>query len=263
MKFPVIDAHIHLDKYSKKEQKYMLQHMKKEKIEALVTVSENLASSMTNLALSEKMENIFPAFGFHPEQMIADVGEMDRLFHFIDQNKQKMTAVGEVGLPYYLKKENESLSLDPYIEILEQFIKKAKQLQKPIVLHAVYEHAPIVCDMLERYSIQQAHFHWFKGDAGTIQRMIDNQYFISITPDILYKRRTAELVRMYPITQMMVETDGPWPYEGPFQNQSTYPNMIHPVIHKIAEIKRMHVQEVYEIIYANTVEFYQLSNAFT
>ena len=99
MKFPVIDAHIHLDKYSKKEQKYMLQHMKKEKIEALVTVSENLASSMTNLALSEKMENIFPAFGFHPEQMIADVGEMDRLFHFIDQNKQKMTAVGEVGLP--------------------------------------------------------------------------------------------------------------------------------------------------------------------
>ena len=37
---------------------------------------------------------------------------------------------------------------------------------------------------------------------------------------------------------MMVETDGPWPFEGPFQDKLTHPSMIHHSIQTITNIKR-------------------------
>ena len=103
---------------------------------------------------------------------------------------------------------------------MKRFISFAKSVQKPIILHAVYEDAPLVCHLLEKHSIKKAHFHWFKGDQKTITRMIKNGYFISVTPDVCYEKEIRDLVSFYPLEQMMVETDGPWPFEGPFQGQT-------------------------------------------
>src|SRR5699024_8020682 len=124
----------------------------------------------------------------------------------------------------YLKQDQLIASQEPYIELLTAFIKLAKELNKPVALHAVYDDAPIVCDLLERHSIEHAHFHWFKGDEKTIDRMIDNRYHISVTPDVLYEKRTENLVDAYPLELIMVETDGPWAFEGSFKNKMTHPN---------------------------------------
>lgn len=113
-----------------------------------------------------------------------------------------------MGLPYYSRQEQE-LSLEPYLELLEMFIVRAKKWGKPIVLHAVFEDAKLVCDLLEKHSIRKVHFYWFKGDEKTIERMIRNDYYISVTPDVLYEKEIEELVKKYPLEQMMVETDGP------------------------------------------------------
>ena len=112
-----------------------------------------------------------------------------------------MIAVGEVGLPYYLRKESyhPAFPIQGYLERLETFIKLAKEWDKPIVLHAVYDDAPLVCDLLEEYSITNAHFHWFKGDHKTISRMIENGYFVSVTPDVLYENEICDLVSSYPL----------------------------------------------------------------
>src|SRR5690606_40195140 len=91
-----------------------------------------------------------------------------------------MIAVTEIGLPYYVKTEQKltSFQYNQYIKLLEKFIKLAKEWEKPIVLHAVYEDAPIVCELLEKYFVTKAHFHWFKGDHKTVERLIQNRYHI-------------------------------------------------------------------------------------
>ena len=83
---------------------------------------------------------------------------------------------------------------------------------------------------LKSIPLKKAHFHWFKGDQKTITRMIENGYFISVTPDVCYEKEIRDLVSIYPLEKMMVETDGPWPFEGPFQGQITHPSMIHQSI---------------------------------
>ena len=104
----------------------------------------------------------------------------------------------------------------------------------PIILHAVYEDADTVCDLLEKYKVSRAHFHWFKGSDETMKRMMKNGYYISIAPDVLHKEKIRKIVSYYPLEYMMVETDGPWEFQ---EGVITHPRMIREVLKEISSIK--------------------------
>ncbi len=252
MMFMLIDAHIHLDQYQENEIPALL-----EKAEHVIAVSMNLASCEKTWMLSKTYKNVKAAFGFHPEQALPSKMEMDALFDWIRQHAHEMIAIGEVGLPYYLKQEK-NIDYRPYTALLESFILLAKEIDKPIVLHAVYEDAALACDLLERHQVTKVHFHWFKGDEIVVERMIQNGYFISVTPDCTYEEEIQQLITKYPIELIMVETDGPWPFEGPFDNKRTSPWMMNHSVEVIASIKGLSTQEAAKIITQNTKSFYNL-----
>lgn len=260
MRLPIIDAHIHVDLYENDEQIKLLESLPDHQVTGLIAVSMDLTSSKKNLLLSRHNSRLYPAFGFHPEQLLPKEEEIDALCNWMMSHQEEMIAVGEVGLPYYLRREKDKSRLlyGDYLNLLDRFIRLAKKLDKPVILHAVYDDAPIVCDLLEKHSITHAHFHWFKGDKVTTERMAANGYFISVTPDVLYEPEIQTLIRHYPFEQIMVETDGPWPFEGPFQSVMTHPAMIHESISQIAAIKRLPVEEVYSLLLQNTKGFYRI-----
>lgn len=251
----MIDAHIHLDWYQTDEQQLLMDTLK---VDGMIAVSSDFESCQRVWQLVQIYPFVYPAFGWHPEQNLPSVREIDNIIQTIDQRFQDIVAIGEVGLPYYKKRKEASLDVTPYHAILERFVQAAKKYDLPIVLHAVYEDAAVVCDLLEKYEVKKAHFHWFKGDKATIERMINNQYMISITPDCWYEEETQSIIKQYPLELVMAETDGPWRFEGPFQNQMTHPNMIMEVIKKIAEIKQLSFDKVRQQISANTTNFYRL-----
>ncbi|MBK5462315.1 TatD family hydrolase [Peribacillus sp. TH16] len=254
----IIDSHIHLDRYDESKQKQILTDMEKAQVESLLTVSMNLTSSIKNYQLSIKDSRIKPAFGFHPEQSLPSEEEVNDLLSWMRGHRHNMFAVGEVGLPYYLRQENPSIDTSEYIEILDRFLAFAKEFEKPVILHAVYDDAPVVCDLLEKNQITKAHFHWFKGDIQTVERMVKNGYHISITPDVCYEEEIQELVSVYPLKLMMLETDGPWPFEGVFKREWTHPGMMHDSARQIASIKNLPIEIVYETLYQNTKDFYHI-----
>jgi TatD DNase family protein len=254
----LIDAHIHLDHYEDNEIKTMIEGS--DFLESLITVSFDLNSCKRNKQLSEMYAKVIPAFGFHPEQALPSEQQLDELHAWMTKHRHEMIAIGEVGLPYY-KRVEEGISgkeFGRYSEVLEGFIKKAKEWDKPIVLHAVYDDAPLVCDLLEKHSVPRAHFHWFKGDAKTIDRMSSNGYHISVTPDVIYEEEIQQLVNVYPIEQIMIETDGPWPFEGPFDGKRTHPVMMKESLKMIARLKHQTLDEVSRCIYDNTKSFFSL-----
>ncbi|WHX49686.1 TatD family hydrolase [Paenibacillus woosongensis] len=257
----MIDAHIHLDQYSDADIKRIVKNMQFSGIEGLVCVSTNLESSMANLALAERYPGIIhPAFGYHPENPLPDEEEVSQLLSWMEREACRMIAVGEIGLPYYLRrqmaKEGRSLDLDAYVQLLERFLSFAGQYGKPVVLHAVYEDADLACDLLERYRIRKAHFHWFKGAKHTLRTMFDRGYYISFTPDLLYELEIMELARSYPPDQVMAETDGPWLFEGPFAGQLTQPAMVLKVAEAWAAIQGIAPEEARCRLRENTKRFY-------
>jgi TatD DNase family protein len=267
----VIDAHIHLDLYAEPDRKALLQSLNTASgadaachVAGLIAVSMHEDSCRCNLELQRHFPHlIYPAFGFHPEQPLPGPSELERLFAWIRDHRHVAVAIGEVGLPYYTRTEarQQGRLFDhaPYVALLERFVQLAAELDKPVVLHAVYEDARIACDLLEKHGVMRAHFHWFKGDVEVIDRMIRNGYAISVTPDVLYEPEIAQLVAAYPLDLIMTETDGPWPFEGPFSGRITHPRMIASTIRRIAAIKQQPEQETAEILYRNACKFYQLS----
>ncbi|OPA80123.1 DNAase [Paenibacillus selenitireducens] len=256
-----IDAHIHLDQYNEADQRRLLTESLEAGVEQVIAVSMRYDSCLATRALYESYPNqIIPAYGFHPEQALPEVQVLDQLFTWIRAHREEHFAIGEVGLPYYNRSEAEAkglpFALEGYIALLDRFIQLAVELERPIVLHAVYEDTDITCDLLEKHGLKRAHFHWFKGAASTIQRMIKNGYYISITPDVRYEPEIQDLVRVYPIEQMMVETDGPWPFEGPYQGEQTHPKMVWDVVHTIAVLKGISYEMAAKTLHKNTITFY-------
>lgn len=260
---PLIDAHLHLDLYDEVTRERLLQELPGCGVESVIAVSMHLASCKVNQALAERHPNlVHPAFGFHPEQPIPADREIEALLDWIKRHTGNMIAVGEVGLPYYARQEaleqGNRFDLEPYVDLLEKFMLLAKEVDKPIVLHAVYEDADLACDLLDRHGITRAHFHWFKGSESTVQRMAERGYAISFTPDIVYEPEIQQLARRYPPDRVMAETDGPWPFEGPFAGQITHPRMISHVAMAWANLQSMAPEEAAEALYKNTRRFYGL-----
>lgn len=252
------DAHIHLDQYEPAETQQLFDDLR---VEGMIAVSTRLASCLQTQRLAlQYPAQVYPAYGFHPEQPLPD--SLDDLFDFIGQNPPEMVAIGEVGLPYYTAQthaqQGKPFRRQPYIDLLERFIKLAVKLSKPVALHAVYEDAATVCGLLEKHRCRQAHFHWYKGDPATTHRLIRNGYYVSVTPDIFYKARTQALVQAYPLSHLMVETDGPWPHEGAFAGQMTHPNRVWQVAAEIARLKDLAYDVVCKQLALNTRRCYQL-----
>ncbi len=140
--------------------------------------------------------------------------------------------------------------------LLDRFAALAAELDRPIALHVIHEDGHKVCDLLERHGVRRAHFHYFKGDRATIDRIIAKRYYVSVTPEILYDEQSRELVRLYPIELMMTETDGPWPFKGPFQNIETTPMFVPEVVREIAVLKGIDVQQAAAVLADNAKKVY-------
>ncbi|WP_372007681.1 TatD family hydrolase [Paenibacillus chitinolyticus] len=259
-----IDAHIHLEQYGEQERALIFQDIADgTPVSMLLAVSMNLPSCQRTRELYRRYPHIVrPAYGFHPEQPLPSEDELAELLAWMEQTIHEAAAVGEIGLPYYMRTEVEQAGqafyLQPYIDLLERFIAFAAKHNKPVVLHAVYEDADLVLDLLERYKIEHAHFHWFKGSEKTVERMIGLGYYISITPDISYEEEIRRLAARYPLELMMAETDGPWPFEGAYDGRMTHPLMVADVVRHIAGIKSVSVEEAAAQVYGNTCTFYRL-----
>ena len=140
-----IDSHIHVDHIRMKKNRLLKEVENSNEIKGLIAVSMNYQSCKETLSLAKKYSFIYPAIGFHPEQQIHK--ECEQIYKLIEQNAEEIVAIGEVGLPYYLRKKMKALH--PYIAVLKKFIELASKYNLPIILHAVYEDADIVCDLLE------------------------------------------------------------------------------------------------------------------
>ncbi|GGG12753.1 TatD family hydrolase [Paenibacillus abyssi] len=261
----MIDAHIHIDLYPEPERGAMLDEAFTSGLQAVIAVSMHLESCKVNRELKQRYGGrVITAYGYHPEQPLPDEAELDSLYNWIRERhgEGERFAIGEVGLPYYSRTEAEAAGRlfdeAPYEALLERFVALAAELDLAVVLHAVYEDADKACALLEKYEVQRAHFHWFKGAPETVERMIARGYRISVTPDVAYEPEIQAIVRRYPLELMMAETDGPWPFEGPYEGKRTHPLMVKDVVAKIAELKGVAFPAAAEQIRSNTELLYKI-----
>ncbi|WP_322906914.1 TatD family hydrolase [Paenibacillus campi] len=258
-----IDTHIHLDQYDDHDVRSIMRELPRFGLDTLIAVSMNRESCQRTESLARAYPGIIrPAYGYHPEQPLPSAQQMKLLLDWIEARIDKAIAIGEVGLPYYRRQElattGNTIYEQGYIDLLEQHLQLAARYDKPVVLHAVYDDADIVCELLEQHRITRAHFHWFKGAAAQVERLARSGYYISFTPDIAYEPEIRQLAAMYPRELVMTETDGPWRFEGQFAGQPTVPGMVRDVCRAWAHIQGLEEADAARQLYNNARKLYRL-----
>ena len=218
----------------------------------------NIDSSTTsamNALVDAYPDHCFPLMGLHPCSVNADY--LLELRHVRDElNSRKYWGIGEVGMDLYWDKSFRSEQEKAF----RTQIKWSRQLGLPIIIHsreALDITIDIISDMQE--GGLKGIFHCFTGTIAQAKQIMDVGFHMGIGGVITFKNTTLrEVVMEVPMEYIMLETDSPYltphPHRGK-RNESSYVTLI---AQKLAEIKKMDIEEVAEITGSNAVQLFQL-----
>jgi TatD DNase family protein len=256
----LIDTHIHLPSPRYTDLPGLVVRAQQAGVAGVVAAAVDEASSQQILSMCDA----FPAFvygglGVHPERPVPD-DEVERVIALIRRARPRLVAIAEVGLPWYTVRErpNRETLIATGEPRLQRFLGLARELDLAVVLHAPHEAAAPALALLRAERIERAVFHWHKASPEVTRAIAEEGYYISVTPETCYRQRDQELVDAVPLDNLVIETDGPWPYGGEFEGRPTEPTFLGRIVDAIATIKGMARQDVGQIVTQNTRRLFRL-----
>ena len=239
------DSHIHLQDYKTQDVKDIVNAAQKKGISVFVNASAHPADWAKVAKLSDDYTCIIPAFGIHPWH-ITDAPK--NWFEELEQYLKKYpnSWVGECGIDRLKNKDVNAQS-----EILLPQIELAQTLDRPLIIHAVK--ADAIMELLFGKLPPRTIFHSFTGSVEWGRQIQQNSFYIGLNFSILRKKNAEEIVKNLNLTQILLETDGP--YQSGIPNTETLPQNLPDLAGKIAQILKISPQKLQEILQQNWQNF--------
>ena len=192
---------------------------KKKGMTAIVTSIADIKDNRGVLELKRKYPDfVFICLGFHPEVMGKYVeSDVDSYMDFIRQNKDHISAIGEVGLDYtWITKTDDQ---EKSKEIFIKFIDLSKELGLPLVIHSrngkdnkegSNDGIADAIKILSELECDKVMMHCFSGSEGQLKTCIAQGWMISLATVLVKSFKHQRLAKIIPLEQLLLETDAPW-----------------------------------------------------
>lgn len=232
----LVDVHCHLDYFHNLTK--IIEEAKKVGIKTIISNGINPHSNRATLDIAEKYDIVKASLGIHPTELDINIeAELD----FIKKQKDKIIAIGEIGLDY--TKDNNKKQK----QVFQSLIELAERIQKPVIVHS--RRAEQDCIETLESSKLRCILHCFSGNFKLVKYAVDLGYYFSIPTNITYSKHFQLLVEKVPINLLLTETDAP--YLSPIKGEKNEPKNIIYVIKKIAQIKNLTEEETANNIFLN------------
>jgi TatD DNase family protein len=218
-------------------------------VASIVAVGEDLADARRNLELAQIHPMIKPAAGLYPTHLSMD--RAVEMADFIRHNRSRLTAIGEVGLDYWVVKDDSQKAQQR--EIFKLFIALAGELDLPLNIHSRSAGRHAVAMLLANNAVK-VQLHAFDGKMGAALPAVEAGYFFSIPPSVVRSRQKQKLVKQLPLDCLLVETDSP--VLGPDASRRNEPANLRVVVRAIAQLKDVSETAVAAAVAANTARLY-------
>lgn len=250
MEIRIVDTHAHLcDGVFEKDLGKVLKRAFEDGVQAVVAVGEDLADANRNLELSEDYSMLRPSAGLYPTRI--DMREAEEVAAWIREKRDRLWAIGEVGLDFWAVKSPDDR--EKQAAIFSMFVDLSLELDLPLNVHSrsAGRHA---IDILLARKAKRVHLHAFDGKFGTAMAALEAGYFFSIPPSVVRSRQKQKLVKNLPLSCLMVESDSP--VLGPEPGERNEPSNVRLAVETIAGIKGETAAAVAEAAYENTCRLY-------
>lgn len=239
-----IDVHCHLDYYADEKIKEIVEKAKKANVNIIMTNGTNKKSNRKSLELAEKYKEVKVALGLYPiEALQLSEKEINDELKFIENNKNKIAAIGEVGLDF--KETEEKLK---QTQVFIKIIQLAQKINKPLIIHSRKAEKEVI-EILEKAKAEKVVMHCFSGKKSLIEKIKQNSWFMSIPSNVTFSEHFQMAIKILPIENILCETDSP--YLHPFKEQNNEPANVIESYKKIAEIKGLTLKQTEKLIEKN------------
>lgn len=195
------------------------------------------------------------AVGIHPDH-VGSLNEetfarMKELF-----TRDKVIAVGEIGLDYYWDHESHDLQKNWFIRQLEL----AKELDLPVLIHSRDAAADTMEIMREYAAGLDGVIHCYSYSREMAQEYVKMGFYIGVGGVVTFKngRKLKETVADIPLEAIVLETDCPYLAPEPYRGKRNNSSYIRYVAEEIARIKGVTYEEVVAQTEENARKMYRL-----
>ncbi len=249
----MIDVHCHLE-YIENPEKAILE-AKEKGMKGLISSVADPKEAEKVLNLRKKFPDfVFVALGFHPEYVEGySKDKLQNYLDFLKEKRNEIVAMGEVGLDYFHNSQNKKEQK----AVFREFIHLAQELNLPLVVHC-REAWNDVLEILKEERAEKVCLHCFSGSEGNLKEAISRNYFVSFATNLCYTKKHPRLLEKTPLEFLLLETDSPWlDPENPKQ-LTNRPWKVFFSAQKVAQIKRVSLEEIIEITTDNAKKFFNL-----
>ena len=250
----IIDTHAHYDdEQFDEDREEILGKMQDAGIGMIMDAGSTILSWDKIGKLTEEYPFVYGAIGVHPDEVgNLDETQFARMERLLD--KEKIKAVGEIGLDYYWDNEPHEVQQKWFIRQLEL----AGEVKKPVIIHSREAAADTMYIMKNYAQGLDGVIHCYSYSREMAEEYVKMGFYIGIGGVVTFKnaKKLKDVAAAIPIEKIVLETDCPYmapePYRGK-RNQSSY---IRYVAEKIAELKEMSQEEVIAVTEKNARDLY-------
>jgi len=252
----IFESHAHYDAHQfDEDREELLLSMQENGIGTIVNVCADWDSVTEVVDMAQNYPFMYAAVGLHPDE-VGDLSEERFGILKAQCQKEKVVAVGEIGLDYYWDNESHDVQKKWFVRQLEL----AREFDLPVIIHSRDAAEDTLKVMKEHGRGLRGVIHCFSYSKELAEEYVKMGFCIGIGGVVTFKngKKLKEVAEVVPLERILLETDCPYlapePYRGK-RNSSLY---IPHIAQAIADIKGITYEEVVEQTEKNGKELFAI-----
>jgi len=250
----IFDSHAHYDADQfDEDREELLNSMQEKGIGTILNVGADWDSVTEVVELAQKYPHVYAAVGLHPDE----VGVLDEeKFAYLREQcqKEKVVAVGEIGLDYYWDNESHDVQKKWFVRQLNL----AREFNLPVIIHSRDAAEDTLKIMKEHAQGLRGVIHCFSYSKELAREYVKMGFHIGIGGVVTFKngKKLKEIAEEIPLEKILLETDCPYLAPVPYRGKRNSPLYIPYIAQEIAEIRGITYEEVVEQTEQNAKELF-------
>ena len=251
----IFETHAHYDDEAfDQDRDQLLETIHAHGIGKIINVGASMEGVRDTVALTEKYPFVYGAAGIHPDEVGGLTEEdMKELRSYCD--REKILAVGEIGLDYYWDKENHEIQKKWFVRQMDL----AKETGLPIIVHS-RDAAKDTLDIMkaERADNLEGVIHCYSYSKEHAREYMNMGYYLGVGGVVTFKnaKRLKEVVEYAPLDYLLLETDAPYLAPEPYRGKRNCSLYLTYVAQTIARIKGVDYGTVVETTRKNAEKLF-------
>ena len=252
----LIDTHCHVHESDYPlEREDTLVRAKHAGVEKMICVGTSEKSSKDAVDFVRGRDGLCASVGVHPHEAKDGWNEVGRLLGADSTHKNKIVAVGEVGLDYFYTHSPREVQ----IKALEAQIDLALKYNLPIIFH-VREAFVDFWPIFDNFQDIRGELHSFTDTSAQLEEGLKRGLYIGVNGISTFTKDPVQqaLFRTIPLSRLLLETDAPFLTPAPFRGKVNEPAFVKYVAEYQASTRGLSYNEIAEATTANATALFAL-----